>query len=445
MPRTRIIIVFLGDVLVFYAALTISVFIRSFFPGDAAPLPSHLFPFTILFAIWIIVYYIASLYERHAVVLKSRLPALILNIQAINSLIGVLFFYLIPSFGLTPKTILFVDLVVTIVLMILWRVIIIPRMGLGVKERALIIGADAESRDLYRAVNESDLYPLRFVAYIDLERLSGDALHREITGQIANGATTVVADLSDVRIAPLLPSFYMQLSRGVRFAERHKIYEDIFDKIPLSKIGYAWFLSNVSGRTHAGYDLAKRVMDIIVSLALFIPTVMAMMFVALAIKLDDGGPLFYVTERVGKSGKSVFIIKFRSMTGRDKGNEALKTKHSITRVGHVLRRTRIDELPQLWNVFCGDLSLIGPRPEIPALVDTYRAAIPFYDLRHLVTPGLSGWAQVHHEEHPHHGVAVRETAEKLSYDLYYIKNRSLALDLKIALKTVRTLLARAGR
>jgi lipopolysaccharide/colanic/teichoic acid biosynthesis glycosyltransferase len=116
----------------------------------------------------------------------------------------------------------------------------------------------------------------------------------------------------------------------------------------------------------------------------------------------------------------------------------------ITRVGKFLRTTRIDELPQLWNVFRGDLSLIGPRPELPELVKLYEKEIPYYNIRHLLKPGLSGWAQLYHKNHPHYRPDVSETRVKLSYDLYYIKNRSLLLDLKIALKTIKTLLSRSG-
>jgi lipopolysaccharide/colanic/teichoic acid biosynthesis glycosyltransferase len=114
------------------------------------------------------------------------------------------------------------------------------------------------------------------------------------------------------------------------------------------------------------------------------------------------------------------------------------------KVGAFLRKTRIDELPQLWNVLKGDVSLIGPRPEIPALVKLYESEIQYYNIRHLIKPGLSGWAQLYHDNHPHHGEAVGQTKEKLAYDLFYIKNRSFMLDIKIGLKTINKLLSRSG-
>jgi lipopolysaccharide/colanic/teichoic acid biosynthesis glycosyltransferase len=134
------------------------------------------------------------------------------------------------------------------------------------------------------------------------------------------------------------------------------------------------------------------------------------------------------------------------MSHDDKGvYEALRPRNPITKVGNFLRKTRVDELPQLWNILKGDLSLIGPRPELPALVKQYEHEIPYYNVRHLIKPGLSGWAQIYHDTHPHHEVATLETKRKLSYDLYYIKNRSFLLDIKIALRTLRTLVSIAGR
>jgi len=133
------------------------------------------------------------------------------------------------------------------------------------------------------------------------------------------------------------------------------------------------------------------------------------------------------------------------MNGNDEGNYiGGKTTLQETRAGRFLRRARLDELPQLLNVLRGDLSLIGPRPDLPALVEEYERAIPYYNARHLIKPGLSGWAQLYHDKHPHHGIAIDATKEKLSYDLYYVKNRSFWLDIQIGLQTIRALFSRSG-
>jgi lipopolysaccharide/colanic/teichoic acid biosynthesis glycosyltransferase len=133
------------------------------------------------------------------------------------------------------------------------------------------------------------------------------------------------------------------------------------------------------------------------------------------------------------------------MSFNDNENVALSATNKITRAGAFLRKSRLDELPQLWDVLRGDLSLVGPRPELPALTKIYEKEIPYYNVRHLIKPGLSGWAQLYHDNHPHRGGNVEETKNKLSYDLYYIKNRSFWLDFRVALKTIKTLLSRAGK
>ena len=143
--------------------------------------------------------------------------------------------------------------------------------------------------------------------------------------------------------------------------------------------------------------------------------------------------------------KPIRIMKLRTMTnGNDGGLWVDLNKNRTTKVGLFLRRLRVDEFPQLWNVIKGDVSLIGPRPEFPEPVREYESTLPFYKVRHLIKPGLSGWAQVNQIENPHHGVDVNLTARKLSYDLFYVKNRSILLDFKITLRTIKTLVSRVG-
>jgi lipopolysaccharide/colanic/teichoic acid biosynthesis glycosyltransferase len=186
-------------------------------------------------------------------------------------------------------------------------------------------------------------------------------------------------------------------------------------------------------------------MDIIISLPLLLFALVIFPFVAIALKLDDGGSIFGHQIRIGKNNKLIWILKFRTMLFNDNGAwEKKGLENRLTRVGNFLRKTRLDEFPQVWNVLKGDMSLIGPRPEFPEAVKHYTEELPYYNVRHLIKPGLSGWAQLY-GEHPHHGTDVNKTKNKLSYDLYYIKNRSFLLDLKIALRTLKTLASIAGR
>ena len=165
---------------------------------------------------------------------------------------------------------------------------------------------------------------------------------------------------------------------------------------------------------------------------------------AVAIKLEDGGPVFITQDRVGQDNELIRMYKFRTMYRNEVNLAADASDNTVTKVGKILRITRLDELPQLWNVLRGDLSFIRPRPELPSGVALYEKEIPYYGVRHLIKPGLSGWAQLYHDNHPHHGAEVEATREKLSYDLYYLKHRSLLLDVIIILKTVKKLLTRSG-
>jgi lipopolysaccharide/colanic/teichoic acid biosynthesis glycosyltransferase len=222
------------------------------------------------------------------------------------------------------------------------------------------------------------------------------------------------------------------------------LYQEVFDRVPLSLTRYAWVLDQIgASRT---YDALKRAIDILGALLLGTFSLIAYPFVMIAIKLDDGGPAFIVQERVGRFQRPIRVPKFRTMTGNDSGEygDNGRSKLVVTRVGKWLRLLRVDELPQLWSVLRGDLSLVGPRPELPALAAQYSARIPYYNARYLVAPGLTGWAQVKHDRHPHHGAAMEETKEKLSYDLFYLQHRSFLLDLLILFQTVRIIVTARG-
>lgn len=438
-------ILFVGDLIVLYFSLWVTLSLRSFEFPTASMWRDHAVPFTILFIVWVIVFFIAGLYEKHTTILKKRLPDIILRTQVANSLLAILFFYLVPYFGITPKTTLFLYLVVSFLLIVLWRRYASALFAVREQQGAVLIGSGEEMQDLKREVNENSRYGLTFISSIDLDNVSDIDFQKEIVELIySEDITTVVIDTKNEKVTAVLPSLYNLIFSGVRFIDMHKVYEDIFDRVPLSLVEYSWFLENISVTRKFTYEFLKRTMDILLSLPLVLVSLVIAPFVWLAIRLDDGGPLFITQDRVGKNNVLIKIIKVRTMTGSDSGDEVLQSKYVVTRVGKFLRKSRIDELPQLWNVFRGDLSLIGPRPELPAMVKKYEEEVPFYNVRHLIKPGLSGWAQIYHQNHPHHGANVEETKKKLSYDLFYIKNRSFFLDLKIVLRTVQTLLSRAG-
>jgi len=439
--RKESLVLFLGDVLIFYISLILGLLVRyGQWPGWDTFSDYFLLPFTILFVVWILVFLIAGLYEKHTSLLKSRLPSIILNAQLANSAIAALFFYLIPYFGITPKTTLFIVLVISFGLILLWRLYGYSALAPVRKEKGLILGTGTEMEDLYQEVNNNSLYDLTFISSIDLNDIDKIDFQEEVVRRVYSEQVSVIAiDLKSDKVEPVLPHLYNLIFSDVRFIDMHKIYEDIFDRIPLSLVRYNWFMENISIAPGIVYDFLKRLMDVAVSVVLGIIAIPFCIVAALAIKLDDGGDVLYIHERVGRKNRIIKMIKFRSMTKAQPGED-----QKITKIGLFLRKSRIDELPQLWNVFVGDLSLVGPRPELPHLVKLYEEEIPYYNIRHLIKPGLSGWAQLHQSNPPKFKVDFSETKTKLSYDLYYIKNRSLMLDIKVGLRTIAVLLSRTG-
>lgn len=430
-------VLFLGDIILLYFSLWFSLVLREWGIPSGSYWDLHFWPFTLIIGVWILAFFISGLYEKHTLILKSRLPSTVFNAQIANSFIAVLFFYFIPYFGITPKTNLFVYLIISFITVLLWRIYGDRILHPLVKQKGIIVGSGEEMKELLEEVNNNSRYGLEFISSVDLNRIAGMDFQEEILRRVYSEEVQIIAiDLKSEKVEPILPHLYNLIFSRVKFIDMYKIYEDLFDRIPLSLVRYNWFLENISTESRITYDVVKRITDILMSFFVGTVSLVFYPFVYVLIKLDDGGSVFFEQERIGKSNKIIKVKKFRTMS--EDGSK------KITKVGKWLRKLRIDELPQLWSVFKGDMSMIGPRPEIPTLVKNYEEEISYYNIRHLIKPGLSGWAQLYHTDPPKIDADAEKTRRKLSYDLYYIKNRSLMLDLKIALKTIKALLSRSG-
>ncbi|OHA92841.1 MAG: hypothetical protein A3H52_00265 [Candidatus Zambryskibacteria bacterium RIFCSPLOWO2_02_FULL_39_26] len=445
LTRKEAVILFFGDIFFFVFSLWFALYLRFAEIPTRDLFLTHLNPFSILFIVWILVYFISGLYEKHTLILKSKLPGVIFNAQVVNSIFAIIFFYAIPVFGITPKTILFIYLFISFACVLVWRLYGIALFTRREKQPALLIGAGEEMKELLHEVNVNTRYDLFFTSSVDVHNIEAIDIQEDIIKNVySNNIKIIAIDFSHEKITPLLPHLYNLIFSKVRFIDSHRIYEDIFDRIPLSLVTYSWFLENISVSPKFTYDFLKRMMDIALSIILGIISLVFYPFVFLAIILDDRGKIFIKQERIGQNNHLVNIIKFRTMSLDDGGDGELNRQEKVTTVGAFLRASRIDELPQLWNILKGDLSLIGPRPELPKLVELYEKEISFYNVRHLIKPGLSGWAQLYQKTPPKFSTDYNQTKTKLSYDLFYIKNRSFWLDIKIALKTIKALLSRSG-
>ncbi len=446
--RTReLFILILGDVVCFTLALWLTLLVRYLEWPSAERLNAHFGPFLLLSSLWLLVFYIAGLYDKHTVLLKNTLLSRIINTQIANIVLAAILFATIP-FGIAPKTNLAIYLVVSIGLITAWRLYFFNFFSPKTLHKALLIADGEEAIELADEINNNDRYNYSFVRIIDERAIvhTPDFEQKLLELIDREGVKIIVANPRGEHTERILPAIFdlAFLKFEFTFIDFYKLYEDTFDRIPMSSLRYDWFVDHVSQSNTPVYDVMKRIMDVAGAAVLLLPALLAYPFIILAIKLEDGGPVFYRTERVGQFNQPLRIIKFRTMTGQDKGAAALQSTLKVTRVGRFLRRARLDELPQLWNVLIGDLSFIGPRPEMPALAAAYAEEIPYYNMRHFLKPGLSGWAQISHLDAPRQGVDMERTATKLSYDLHYLRCRSFFMDLEIALKTLRILIMRSG-
>lgn len=412
LPKRDPLVLLLGDVLTFTLALWLTLLFRNFEFPTIDVFVQHLVPFAILFVIWLGVFLLSGLYDRSSRLLRSRLPEAILLAQTINVSIAAVFFFLIPVFGIAPKVVLGVYLLVSSALIFAWRVAIYPRFVSGSRTPATIIGSGDDMLQLISEVNGNPHYPFMFTTILDTKEMQMSEVVQQVCriGGTKDSAPIIVADTNAQVMQAILPIVYDVAfsSQQFTFIDVNDLYQEVFERVSLAHIQYDWILAHV-GRP-AMYDFFKRLMDILLGVVGCIGLAGIYPIIALAIKLEDGGTVFATMERVGRYGQSFSMFKFRSMSGNDGGVYTNgKTKLTVTRVGRFLRKTHLDETPQFINLLRGEMSFVGPRPEVPSLAAQYAARIPFYNARHLIAPGLTGWARVRHVGDPHGNTNIEET------------------------------------
>lgn len=439
-------IVFIGDVFCWYVALGVSAALRG------ADLESHLLPFSILFVLWSALFYIGGLYRAAALTFKTRFLSIFVKIGVINVLLSAAFFYFFAAFGITPKTNLLLFTVLYGVFMIAWRFFAawmfsrrqsakqVVFIGLGI--HALELSAYLRK---YAAIGYT---PVAVFQSEEAEETFCDGVpvfrkmdrFNEVLREKA--VTTVVVHESALEESPR--DLYRLLGQGIEVVDAVSFWEEIREEIPIHVTSHSWFLRTLRDIQKTEHEMMKRAVDIVFSLSIAGVLCVIIPGVALAVRLSSRGPVFFRQVRVGRRGKTFTLYKFRTMyIDAEKNGAQWSTKNDprVTPLGRILRHTHLDEVPQLWNILCGDVSLVGPRPERPEFVEKLEKEIPHYALRHLVKPGLTGWAQINYP----YGASVEDSARKLAYDLYYVKHRTLILDMKILLRTVAHIFKGEGR
>ncbi len=429
------------DIIVLYGALVATLFIR-YKDTFGEQYRIHLPPFLLLFLLWLLVFYIANLYDFGSLRNNLNFYSNLFRAIVMASAISIAFFYLIPAFRITPRTNLAIFVFLFSGAIIVVRAIFNKAGESGYKKPLLIVGLSPQTLELAKFIEQNPQlgYELKYI--LDLAKEGIKNIDQIIKQEKIN---TVVIAPETYQVAEVVDVFYRSLENRVTFRNLSSFYEQLTSRVPLGAINQIWFLENLSEGGKKTYEEIKRFFDFIFALVLGIVTLLFIPLIALAVKMSSSGPVFYRQKRVGQNGKHFEIIKFRTMK-KDAEKEtgavwAEENDPRITLLGKLLRKTRIDELPQLWNILKGEMSFVGPRAERPEFHDKLKTSVPFYEERYIIKPGLSGWAQINYR----YGSSIQDAAEKLQYDLYYIKNRSLVLDLGIILKTINISLRQSGR
>jgi exopolysaccharide biosynthesis polyprenyl glycosylphosphotransferase len=441
----------LGDIIIMYLSLYIALLIR-YDGGFSSELwGRHLAPFTAIFAIWLLFFYISDLYNLRQAASNAKFYLSLLRSFLLSSLFSLIFFYLTPSTGITPRTNFIFFVIIFAVLFIAWRGLFnLMLKSYLPKNNIAIIGQNHLTEEIISELKQRPQLGFNLSFILDekteTKEINGIPVFSRLNDlpeliakrKINNIILAAAPDSQELRTL-----LFECLPLKITFINLADFYESIAGKIPLEVINKMWFLENLNEGNKSNFDLFKRAADLALALFIFIISLPFWIIIGLIIKLESRGPIFFTQTRSGERGKNFRMIKFRTM--KTENNDQSPTQDGdrrVTRFGSILRKTRLDEIPQVLNIIKGEMSFVGPRPERPELIAELEKQIPFYRERMLVKPGVTGCDQISGE---YHSPSFEDTMKKLQYDLYYIKNRSLYLDLSIILKTVSTMLSRAGR
>ena len=383
----------------------------------------------------LIAYYIANVYNvaTNKYKLKDMTTVIVINgiLMTVTTFSKIFTFYEgIILFGIIT------------IFQIAFRYIVI--MGVVEKERVVFVGENDYTEDLLESVKKDGQY----VFVTSLNNTDMKALGKEILELYNTKKFDVLVDFTDklLRDPKITEKLLQYKLEGLQYYNYLEFYETYENKLPISHLSPKWFLENTGFEIyHNNFNLkAKRLLDLLFALLIGIFAAPVIVLAAIIVKLESKGPVFFIQERIGEGNKKFNIVKFRSMTTdaeKDGPQWASKNDNRVTKFGKIMRATRIDELPQLWNVLRGEMSFVGPRPEREFFIQQLEKEIPYYNLRHTVKPGLTGWAQVMYP----YGASVEDAYRKLQYDLYYIKHHSIPFDVKVLLKTVTIVIFGKGR
>jgi sugar transferase (PEP-CTERM system associated) len=454
--NARTILLLLVEAMLLFSGLIVAVYARLGAVGaeDALIIHYGFYKAALATIFCLTAFYLFDLYDF--VVMHDRAELVLRLLQALGLawVALALLFYAVPQV-MIGRGVSLVSMPLALLMMVGWRVAIHwvlghPEWG----ERILIVGSGEFAVEIAREALGRPDAGFRVVGFVDNDpELVGKSLINPkvigLTSQLgelvkSENIDRIVVAISDRRGQfPTQQLLRLSLSGDVSIEESASFYERLTGRVLLDMIRPSWLIFSSRGRRARFNELVCVMIHRLVALIGAILSLPIAIVTAVLIKLDSRGPILYKQERVGKNGRPFTLMKFRSMrTDAEKDGPvwASSGDDRTTRVGRIIRKIRVDEIPQFWNILRGDMNFVGPRPERPHFVSQLAQEIPYYEQRHLIAPGLTGWAQI---KYPY-GASIEDAKQKLQYDLYYIKNQSLALDATILFETSKTILFGRG-
>jgi exopolysaccharide biosynthesis polyprenyl glycosylphosphotransferase len=424
--RHKLTIAFMGDALVFFLSMLIVLYGRYGNSEFTAQFSVHKTPFIIVLILWLIIFHIANLYTYKAFHNILEITRRLTTTLVISFFITITIFYIFSRFFyLTPKANLVMLAITFGILDIIWRYLLMKVFIRKTNSSNVLMLA---SSPLVKTVTDHINNHPQLGYSIHLFDPNENNLIQTIK---KNNITTIIIDGQSLKNDITAKTLYRLLPKQIEIIMFTDFYESLFGCIPLSEIEEEWFIREITDNKNI-YESVKRLVEIISVIITAPLTIPIMIITGFFVAITSRGPIIYKQERMGKNNKPFILYKFRTMKIDQAG--PLWTEENDTRItfiGKFLRHTHLDEIPQLLNVLKGDISVVGPRPERTKLVKMYEQ-IPYYEIRHIIKPGIIGWAQLNYKP----SASVEEAEKKFQFDLYYLKNRSFILDLFILLKTI---------
>jgi sugar transferase (PEP-CTERM system associated) len=446
---TRGLTVFAAELLLIFGSVALAAAVQ-----HTPDLAANLWKILLVTLVCQLCLYYNDFYDLTVVHSSRELVVRLLQAAGAASIVLAAVYFVVPAL-MIGNGIFVSALFVFLVAILGWRLAFNQVTGsLKLEERVLFVGTGETSRVVARQILDQHDFAYRVIGFIDddASRIGERIVNPAIVGTPADidrliaqhQIDRIVVGLSDRRGKLPVEELLRAKMAGIVVEEATTTYERVTGKILIDDLRPSWLIFSDGFSVSRITRVMKRTIDLTLALVLAVLSLPMMVAAALLVLIEDGRPILYRQERVGENGRTFTLSKFRSMRkDAEKGGKPIWAKDGddrVTRTGRFIRKTRLDELPQLWNVLKGDMSFVGPRPERPFFVDQLTKEIPFYQQRHAVKPGLTGWAQVKYR----YGSSLEDATEKLRYDLYYIKHLSVVFDLTIVFDTVKVVLFRKG-